>query len=83
MIYFGVENNIKPEIGKKYAFICDGKLHIGECIPSHTSYHWAMKDLNDGKTYYPYCSEVLDIEQPLMSALWERSNKLFNMGKLE
>ena len=83
MIYFGVENNIKPEIGKKYVFIHEGKLHMGECIHCDSGYEWAMKDINNGKTYYPYSSEVLDIEQPLMSALWERSNKLFNTAKLQ
>lgn len=83
MIYFGVENNIEPEVGKKYVFLHNGMLHIGECVPCNTGYKWAMKDLNNGKTYYPYCAEVLDIEQPLMSAGWKREDRMFDTRRLD
>ena len=83
MIYFGIENNIIPEIGKKYVFIHKGMLHIGECVPCESTYKWAMKDLNDEKIYYPYSSEILDIDSRLMSAGWVRCNKPFNDRILE
>lgn len=86
MVYFGVENNIIPKVGKYYAFLIkEAKdeltdvscLHIGECVQNEGAYPWAMKDLNDGKIYYPYCSQVLDSSKPLMSADWVRSTKYF------
>lgn len=88
MIYFGVENNIIPKIGKYYAFLAKEentelsdvpvtRLHVGECVKNEGGYPWAMKDLNDGKIYYPYCSQVLDLDPPLMSGDWVRSTKYF------
>lgn len=83
MIYFGIGNNIKPIIGKYYIFINreDGcsLLHIGLCIECDSGYKWAMKDVNDDKIYYPYCADVLDISNPMMSAEWVRTNKKFTL----
>lgn len=85
MLYFGVENNIIPEIGKYYTFLdredkqfYDTYLHIGKCIEIKSGYGWAMEDLSDGKLYYPYCCEVLDLSKPLMSANFVRSEEKFS-----
>lgn len=84
MIYFGIENNIKPEIDKTYVFkhrTANGTfLHIGKCIknPSKTpSYDWAMEELETGKIYYPYCLDILNLSEPLKSAELVRKNDLY------
>lgn len=67
-----ITSGVSPEIGKYYLFHNKGFLKIGLCINNPSKkpvYEWAMRELETGKVYYPYCADVFNLNEPVQLAV--------------